>query len=87
MTMSENPLTLEAFAEWCETKPADEKYDWLGNCAVEQYSQFLGRYDEWDDRHQRDEPWWAAMSAGPACEEPYTFGALAARLRSGAYSL
>lgn len=38
-----NPLSLEAFADWLETKPADETYNFnCLNCAIGQYFKFLG---------------------------------------------
>lgn len=39
-----HPLSLEAFAEWLTTMPADQWYDYCDpwNCAVAQYRQFLG---------------------------------------------
>ena len=86
-----NPLTLEAFAAWCETKPADEVYCYTdsGHCAFAQYLSWLGfvepsvgsrTYSDGDGPAH-------ALPAGldsAVRGEPRTYGALAARLRASA---
>lgn len=39
-----HPLSLSAFADWCERKPADEAYIYLDgeNCACAQYGRDIG---------------------------------------------
>jgi hypothetical protein len=39
-----NPISIEAFAEFCERKPAGEVYEYgdFANCAVAQYCRTLG---------------------------------------------
>jgi hypothetical protein len=82
-----NVLTLEAFAEWCESKPADAEYTYwdAGRCACAQYAKTMGLdfqqllpaaiiKGDWD-------AFWLKAD-GLAGEEPYTFSALASRLRS-----
>lgn len=92
-----NPLTIEAFADWCETKPSIEHYHyWSNNCAVGQFLSHAGIEVEcvggttWTPKGfpvgAMEIP--SAM-VDPLAYAPHTFGALAARLRSnqGAYSL
>lgn len=78
-------LSLEAFADWCEKQPADEYYQYSvpSQCACAQYQKSLGIY----------RPGWLCYAAGNsfwliadgfARVGPYTFGALAARLRAAA---
>lgn len=88
-----NPLSLEAFADWCEKQPADKEYSYIDseNCAVTQYMRACGfpcaysNRDKWYER--RDNQTWYAHKAPErrmdilACELPHTFGALAKRLR------
>jgi hypothetical protein len=82
-----NPLSLEAFADWCEKQPADEEYDvWQpSSCAVALYAQSLGfkratdngRIETHDGRVLPIDGFKFRMIA----RHPYTFGALAKRLR------
>jgi hypothetical protein len=39
-----NPISIEAFAEFCESKPVGEEYEYgnFANCAVAQYCRTLG---------------------------------------------
>lgn len=78
-----NPLTVEAFAAFCEGKPADEAYDYCmaSSCAVAQFLQAVGVQN------------FTLMSneipgafQGPVTAEPWTFGALAERLRAASES-
>lgn len=78
-------LSLEAFADWCE-KQGDREYDYYESrvCAVAQYANFVG-LDELYHAEQMNfssQHFFVAMSDGPACTRPWTFSALAARLRS-----
>ena len=81
-------LTLEAFAEFCEGKPADEVYCYMddGHCACAEYARSLGiayrvanpiSYGSFWERaeHHAISVW----QDGAA-----TYGALAARLRASA---
>lgn len=79
-----HPISIEAFAEWCERKPADEEYEWVNvrTCAIKQYAKFLG-----GNVHEN----YMAVACMPvgrfdgeymALMRPHTFGALAARLRN-----
>jgi hypothetical protein len=90
-----NPLSIEAFADWCEKKPADEAYSYsniCGPCAFAQYLIHLGfpvdyvGADHWRDlsRTEHRLPDWVDeivkdSSYGPS--PSHTFGALAKRLR------
>ena len=88
--MSKNLLTIEAFVEWCERKPADEAYvfcDWK-ECACGQYAALLGiDSSAWADAllddaiHGDGRGFWATANSA-AYDEPRTFSALAKRLRS-----
>ncbi len=83
-----NPLTREAFAEWCEKQPADKEYDyWCRNCAIGQFmtaSGFeveavgLGRVITSDGEEFRI----PRLLDRASFEEPRSFGALASRLRA-----
>lgn len=84
-----NPLTIEAFAEWCESKPADERYEYMDDCgcAFFQYLQDRGfqpaRVDGYG-WYSHDGNQYHPLPAGvedPLCQGDSTFGALAARLR------
>lgn len=80
-----NPLTPEAFAEWCEKQPANATYEYANYdcCACGQYARTLG-IEDWLGTESHF--WLDANYA--AYHSPHTFGALAARLREqGAYSL
>lgn len=70
-----NPLSLEAFADWCEKKPADEEYYYPDPtiCACGQYAKYLGMNPS-EVIGFSDLNLYAALS-------PWTFGALAQRLR------
>ena len=75
-----NPLTLKAFAEWCESKPADEVYDWMSceDCAISQYV----REREASYIDVANLPTNEGRLEDTAYDEPRTFGALASRLRA-----
>ncbi len=87
-------LTREAFAEFCESKPADEKYEYTDsqNCAFCQFLKHLGfkspsvgPFSWWpyDGRESDRQP--LPDGVGSALVGmPETFGALAARLRNEA---
>lgn len=78
-----NPLTLEAFAEFCESKPADEEYAFTSpsRCACGQYASSLGIGPEWIWDHVQFGRFWSDPHV-EASRMPRTFGALAARLRA-----
>lgn len=73
-------LSIEAFADWCERKPADEAYDYddCENCACGQFSHFLGVERD----YELPGGFWITAQVHAARAEPNTFGALAKRLRS-----
>lgn len=82
-------ISREAFAEFCESKPADEEYDYFDGtkCAFAQFLTSIGKRDPlvfgriWRADGRPEEhaiPHGVAMALS---YEPYTFGALAARLR------
>jgi hypothetical protein len=88
-----NPLSIEAFTDWCEKKPAGEEYEFTDcrNCAFAQYLKSLGfeRPIVWPDGWQRDafdkprrlpHPKLNAMLNNGL--QGRTFGALAKRLRA-----
>ena len=76
-----NPLTLEAFAEWCEKQPARKQYDYWNteDCACAQYAKSIG-----DDRPFHEfvcgSPFWTRANAR-AFYRPWSFKSLAKRLR------
>jgi hypothetical protein len=73
-----NPLSIEAFADWCEKQPAGRGYDWTDDetCAVAQYAKAHGRRPD-------DMPLaWEAVAMNGGMDQ--TFGALAKRLREAA---
>lgn len=73
-------LTKEAFAEWCEKKPADKFYDYENwrTCACAQYANHLGV--EYPIVFPRENgTFWE--QAEYAAVNATTFGALAKRLR------
>lgn len=88
-----NPLSLEAFADWCARKPADGEYDWAdtNGCAFCQYLTSVGlpirRVDiySWVDEHWRTHPLPEGV-AGAVAQYPWTFGALSSRLRAASTS-
>lgn len=73
-----NPISLEAFADWCSKQPAEWEYDYwdVGRCACAQYAKeasliFRPEFgSEWDE------------ADGLAGDLPHTFGALTKRLRA-----
>jgi len=92
-----NLLTLEAFADWAEKKPADEVFDITSpwSCAVAQYAHSLGftgatcefEINAGDERviaiaKLTPELMWS----GPEKGVDRTFGALASRLRTASQS-
>ncbi len=70
-----NPLTIEAFAEWAAKKSPRKTYDWFDTdaCACAQYADYLGGWG--------GSSVWRRMQS-IAYERPWTFGALATRLRA-----
>ena len=83
--MSDN-LTLSAFAEFCESKPADESYyyDDVTRCACGQYASAIGEprfFYKAIGFNTPQDPFWDKADR-LACYFPRTFGALATRLRS-----
>lgn len=85
-----NMLTKEAFAEWCEKQPANKEYDYANprDCAFCQYLKGVGfEYPGVNSTHWRpdalgDDNRPLGVIADALARLPYTFGALAARLRS-----
>lgn len=77
--MSKNLITTEAFADFCESKPADEAYNYSYSweCAVAQFLQSIGVQNFDLDSDDIPEPF-----QEPVLGWPRTFGALAKRLRS-----
>lgn len=85
--MDRDPLTLEAFAEWCETKPAGRAYDYGDpcNCACAQYAESIDVPYIVADAVEHGSFWEKAEYHAVNCEDPdRTFGALAKRLREAA---
>jgi hypothetical protein len=79
-----NPLTLEAFAEWCEKQPADKEYNFFDNhgCAFGQYLKALGI-----EHRSVGGTYWRTAAGEERIRKAlqsgdWTFGALASRLRS-----
>jgi hypothetical protein len=82
-----NLLTREAFAEFCDKQPADEKYNWYdeAKCAAAQYAESLGMWEDvWLKRHAHPSgrrQFWRDMSrVALQCPE-HTFGRLARYIR------
>ncbi|TPN03837.1 hypothetical protein FJ973_29790 [Mesorhizobium sp. B2-1-3] len=71
-------LTIEAFADWCEKQPAERKYPFMSmdDCACAQYAKALG-IGNWVSAST----FWR-VAEDIALDRPWTFGALAARLRA-----
>jgi hypothetical protein len=90
--MMRNPLSIEAFAEFCEKKPADERYNLYRrmDCALGQFAQSLGFIGstgnfEIEIGPHKSRPLvgldsWCAH--GVLAKTPWTFGALAERLKA-----
>lgn len=74
-----NPLTIEAFAEWAEKKPANEDYDFTlaWNCAVAQFLKANAVVNYELLSTEIPKAWLEPVKASPQ-----TFGALAKRLRA-----
>jgi hypothetical protein len=72
--------TLEAFAEFCESKPADEGYSylWTHACACGQFADSLNV--SWLMPWLHNNPFWNKAD-NISSKFPHTFGALAWRLR------
>lgn len=87
--MTTNPLTIEAVAEWCESKPADERYFYIDPeaCALAQFLRDNGypeaRVNGWGWRESRKTTDYSDIpdELVNAAVEERTFGGLAARLR------
>lgn len=71
-------LSIEAFADFCERKSAEEPYYFwsITECACAQYARHLG-----GKLQGRRKAFWFVIN-DVAAVEPHTFGALAARLRA-----
>jgi hypothetical protein len=78
-----HPLSLEAFADWCEKQPADKGYDWDDPyyCACAQYAKFLGHPDWWLTSGKNGF-WYKADRIAQNSGAGRTYGALASRLRA-----
>lgn len=86
-----HPLSLEAFADWCEKQPADKEYNFNNcrTCAVAQYANSLGLPNPYDfpkSGRVSEIPviaskFWSRANQA-AFEENRTFSALASRLRA-----
>lgn len=74
-----NQLSLEAFADWCEKKPANEEYFWTDAdiCACGQYAASLGLQGNWP---LKKDTFWFDANMIALLTMPHTFGALARRL-------
>ena len=72
-------ITVEAFAEFCERKPAGERYDFteMKRCAVAQFLQSVGVQNFALLSNEIPEAFKNPVQFGD-----WTFGALAARLRA-----
>lgn len=72
-------ITLEAFVEFCERKPAHEEYDFTDarNCAVAQFLKSVGVQNYVLLSQEIPAPF-----SDPVCFRPWSFGALADRLRA-----
>lgn len=86
-----NPLTKEALAKFCESKPSDERYlaSVRAECAICQFLRANGR-----PFAEVNNTYWTPLPGGKTKfqlapffddavhTEPHTFGALASRLRA-----
>jgi hypothetical protein len=86
-----NPLSIEAFTEWCEKKPAGEEYNYDDkyNCAFGQYLQSLGfesasvgGYHWRPSAREESRVFPHPAMVGALATNPYTFGSLSKRLRA-----
>lgn len=86
-----NPLSIEAFADWCEKQPADKEYVYEDSwhCACAQYADSLGIANSEDSLpawrlacRRLGSFWWRADDI--ASKDGHTFGELAKRLREAA---
>lgn len=86
-------LTIEAFADWCEKRPAGDGYNWADedNCATAQYAKSLGMLEAFSRRNKPGASKFWCAGEQIALRDDYfeagfrdTFGALAARLRRAA---
>jgi len=70
--MSGMQPSVEGFAQFCESKPPEERYEYVShNCACHQYYKFLGiPYQDGPNPLEDIALWW-----------PETFGACAQRAR------
>lgn len=81
-------FTIEAFADFCAKKPANEKYDygWPRACACGQFFASLGieaGYAGLGQWASYGNPISASLAFDNAAKtKPHTFGALATRLRA-----
>ncbi len=77
-------LTLEAFAEFCEGKPAGDVYNWADfeNCACGQYATSLGIPISETEKFNGEHTFWYKAQWNAMMVSPRTFGALATRLRA-----
>lgn len=83
-----NPLSVEAFADWLATMPADDEYDWRYSlyCAIGQYlhataphiKPFACYYVTPDNDHK---PYPAGFDRIAFTDGPHTFGAALHRAR------
>lgn len=88
--MPENPISIEAFAAFCESKPAGEAYSYINRetCAFAQYVRTSGFanaevgaghwFPDADDLEHLKMPSGVHLAAR---DFPWTFGALSTRLR------
>lgn len=81
-----NPLSIEAFADWCEKQPADRGYNYAApsNCAAAQYLKSVGVLRYRLRSYELPDGWNACLNPfdGGEC----TFGALAKRLRAASHA-
>lgn len=77
-----NMLSLEAFADWCETQPPEETYNFIdaSDCAAARYLKSIGVYPYVLYSDQLPKGWGACLNPdGP--HSVCTYGQLAQRLR------
>lgn len=79
----QNPLTIEAFADWAGKQPRDRRYEYQNAhvCACAQYAETLGlNFREILNKAPRG-TFWRRMDALAGDARTHTFGALHDKLR------
>lgn len=79
-----HPLSLEAFADWCDKQPEGSKYNYLsmcGDCALDSYAKSLGIGSPYVEGFNKASQFW--NDADLAASRPgRTYASLASRLRA-----